>query len=169
VPRSSILGSLGRGAAMLLKVFMAFVLFAMMMLTGIDVVGRYFLNSPVGGADELIATGMALLIFGSLPLVAARSEQITVDIVSTFTGALARSVQRAVVNLIGAVVLGYLGYQLFVLAGKMLQRADHSTYLQIPYAPLVYFMAAAAGLAALATLVLVAAPAERAAPEPPVR
>lgn len=123
----------------------------MMLVTGIDVIGRYFLNRPIGGADEIIGFGMAILIFGSLPLVALNREQITVDVLSGMTRGVARRVQSVLVALIGSAALGYLGFRLFVLAGKMLRNSDHSTFLQIPYAPVAYFLATMAAVSAAVT------------------
>ena len=51
---------LGLGAAVLL--------FAMMVLTFVDVWGRYFFNSPVPGGFEVTELMMAALIFAGLPL-----------------------------------------------------------------------------------------------------
>ena len=42
----------------------------MVLLTCVDVVGRYFLNRPLTGAFELTEHAMGALVFSSLPLVA---------------------------------------------------------------------------------------------------
>ena len=132
----------------------AIALLLMALLTATDVIGRYIFNSPVSGTDELIAAGMAVLIFGSLPLVAWRGEQITVDIFTGLFRGAAKRVQTVVVNIVGAVVLGYLALQLYALAGKMVRNADYSSLLHLPYAPLAYVMAALTAIAAAITLVL---------------
>jgi len=41
----------------------------MMVLTFVDVVGRYLLNRPLRGAFELTELGLVVLIFAGLPLV----------------------------------------------------------------------------------------------------
>jgi TRAP-type C4-dicarboxylate transport system permease small subunit len=140
---------------LVLEALIALVLFAIMLLTGVDVIGRYGFNRPVGGADEVIATGMALLIFGSLPIVALRSEQITIDTAVGWLGERARDVQARLVNLIGAAVLAYLAWRLVGLAERMSRSGEHSSLLHISYGALAYVLAALAAVAALATLSLV--------------
>ena len=147
-----------RLASTALQLIVAVVLFLMMLLTGIDVIGRYVFNRPVGGADELIAAGMALLIACSLPLVTARQEQITVDVMTGLFRGAARRLQVRVVNLIGAVVLLAFGYQLYLLAGKMVRLGDHSSMMHVPHGPLAYTMSIMAVLSALVTLVLALSP-----------
>ena len=62
----------------------------------------------------------------------------------------------------GAVVLGFLAFQLFILAAKMMRNSDYSSMLHFPYGPLVYVMAGMSAVAALVTLVLAFCPiAER--------
>ena len=42
--------------------FAAAVLFLMMIVTAVDVVGRYFINKPLAGGFEITEIGLALLI-----------------------------------------------------------------------------------------------------------
>src|SRR3546814_13262355 len=60
--------------------FAATILFCLMVCTFVDVVGRYVFNSPLPGALELTEIMMASLIFTILPVVSARSDTITVDL-----------------------------------------------------------------------------------------
>ena len=55
------------------------VLFVMMMLTTVDVFGRYVLNKPVAGAFEVTEMMLAALIYCGLPLVSQRREHIVID------------------------------------------------------------------------------------------
>jgi TRAP-type C4-dicarboxylate transport system permease small subunit len=144
---------LHRRALVLLEAAIGAVLFLMMVLTCVDVVGRYLLARPVVGADELIAVGMAIVIFGGLPLVSARGEQITVDLlVSRFRGAV-RRIQALAVAAVSAGALAYLAYRLVHIALRLERAGDHSTLLQIPYAPVAYFMGAMAAIACLLVVV----------------
>lgn len=56
------------------------VLMAMMLLTFVDVIGRYLLNKPLFGAAELVSTLLAFTIFTGLGLVNARDQHIGVDL-----------------------------------------------------------------------------------------
>jgi TRAP-type C4-dicarboxylate transport system permease small subunit len=51
-----------------LEVFSSLVLAVMMLLTFVDVVGRYVLGKPIFGASEMISTLLSLLIFAGLVL-----------------------------------------------------------------------------------------------------
>ena len=143
---------------LLLKAAIAIVLFAIMVLTGFDVIGRYVFSRPVGGADEMIAVGMAIVIFGSLPMVALRSEQITIDTAAGMLKGRARDLQARLVNLVGAVVLGYLAWRLLALALKFSRTSEHSSLLHIPYDVVSYMLATMAAFSALVTLFLVLRP-----------
>ena len=78
-------GPLGLWAGRLLGVVAAIDLFAMMMLTFIDVTGRKLTGTvafakPVYGAYEITELLMGVLIFSALPLVTAREGHVTIDI-----------------------------------------------------------------------------------------
>ena len=64
---------LGRAGRILEAIGGAMIL-AMMVVTAIDVAGRYFLNRPIGGAFEVTEILMGLVIFAGMPLATARRE-----------------------------------------------------------------------------------------------
>jgi TRAP-type C4-dicarboxylate transport system permease small subunit len=144
-------------------------MFALMALTGIDVVGRYLFNRPVLGTDEIVAYGMALIIFGGLPLATLRDEQITADFAAGWLRSVARGLFARFANLFAAVALAFLAWRLLLLAEKQIAKGDGSTLLQLPYAPLCYFMALMAAVSGLSSLWLAltrAAPPATGAPSP---
>ncbi len=49
-------------------------------LTCVDVIGRYFFNSPVTGTTELVQISMAGIIFFSMPTMFLRDDQVVVDL-----------------------------------------------------------------------------------------
>jgi TRAP-type C4-dicarboxylate transport system permease small subunit len=53
----------------------------MMLLTTVDVVGRYFFNSPVLGAYEITEYLMLIMVFSFLALAQSKKAHINVDIV----------------------------------------------------------------------------------------
>jgi TRAP-type C4-dicarboxylate transport system permease small subunit len=63
-----------------LEVFASLVLAVMMLLTFVDVVGRYVLGKPIFGASEMISTLLALLIFAGLGIANARDQHIVVEL-----------------------------------------------------------------------------------------
>jgi TRAP-type C4-dicarboxylate transport system permease small subunit len=138
-----------------LELLIAVVLFAIMVLTGVDVIGRYVFGRPISGADELIAAGMALIIFGSLPIVALRTEHIAIDTVSGLMRGPVKELQARLVQLISALVLGFLAYRLLAIGEKMSRTGEHSSLLHLPHGVLAYVLAAMAAAAAVVTLALV--------------
>ncbi|MEJ2623996.1 MAG: TRAP transporter large permease subunit [Pseudolabrys sp.] len=70
---------------LLLSLFAAGTLFALMVLRCIDVVGRYAFNAPVPGASELTGLGLALLIFATLPIVTAYGEHVSVGLLESLS------------------------------------------------------------------------------------
>lgn len=67
----------------LLETASSIVLFAMMVLTFVDVVGRYLIGSPIFGASEMISTMLALVIFSGLGIANARDQHIVVELFDT--------------------------------------------------------------------------------------
>lgn len=63
-----------------LEVLCSIVLAAMMLLTFVDVVGRYVLGAPVSGAAEMVSTLLALTIFLGLGIANARDKHILVEL-----------------------------------------------------------------------------------------
>mgnify|MGYP001461206897 FL=1 len=54
--------------AFFLELISSCVLFALMMLTCIDVVGRYVFHGPVRGGTELTEFALAIIVFSILPV-----------------------------------------------------------------------------------------------------
>jgi TRAP-type C4-dicarboxylate transport system permease small subunit len=153
-----------------LEALMAIVLIAMMLLTVVDVVGRYAFNHPIPGSSEVIEYLLATLVFGTLPIASGREEHIVVDILDFLFKGRAKQVQQVLVHLAGAVCLAFIGWRLVRQALQFHGFGDVSQFLKLPYEPLAWFMAALSFLSAGIVLSLFFAalraelPARRAAP-----
>lgn len=55
-------------------------IFVMMVLTFIDVIGRYVFHEPIFGGTEIISAILALTIFSGLGVINARDDHITVEL-----------------------------------------------------------------------------------------
>lgn len=133
----------------LLTFLSALLLFSMMALTFADVVARYFLNSPIYGASEIIAFMLGLTIFTAFPLVTKDRVHITVGIFDNFYKGPVRFVQRLAV-LIGTIVfLGLVGLLLWDQGYGMYEVQYLSHYLDVPQAPVVLALAGLTGIAIL--------------------
>lgn len=141
-----------------LGVTSAVVLFAMMLITAIDVGGRYLLNKPIPGGFELTEILLAALIYCGLPLVSARREHIVID---TFDPMFSRAVKRGldmVAEVICAVALAGVGWLIFLRANRIAEYGDTTSVLKLPLAPVVYLMGAMITIAALIHLLLILVP-----------
>lgn len=94
----------------------ALLLFAMMMLTFADVVGRYVFTAPIFGAAEMIQFLLAMTIFGGLCLVNARDEHITVELFETQLDRLFPVTRRIIVQVFSVGMMAVIAYQLFQFA-----------------------------------------------------
>ena len=133
-------------------------LMLMMVLTFIDVVGRYIFNSPLPGAKELTEVLLALLVFASAPLITADRTHITTAL---FESVLSRGVLRrrnSVLALLGALVCGVLAWRLWLQAGLAATVSTGTPLLGLPVAPVVYFMSVASAVCTLILLAQVVAP-----------
>lgn len=128
--------------------------FGMMALTFVDVIGRYVFNRPVHGAFEIIEFMMGLVIFAGLPLVTFHREHVTVSLLDEAVARLGLvRAQRLVVTVLSAVAVGFIAFRMWQQGGE-LEEIRHATgFLELPYAPLAYFMGA---MAAVTVAVLLA-------------
>jgi TRAP-type C4-dicarboxylate transport system permease small subunit len=116
-------------------------LFAMMSLTFVDVVLRYFFNAPIKGGFEVTEMMMAVLIFAGLPLVSRKNEHVTIDAFDRFIPGGIRRILHVVIHLVCAAALAGLAWLLYVKAGNFAEIGDVTQTLKFPIAPFVYLMA----------------------------
>ena len=132
----------------------ALLLFAMMALTCMDVIGRYFMDRPIYGAFEITEMLLAALIFAGLPIVTLRNEHVTVDVFDAITPDWMFRLQHVVACLIGLTATGYLAWRLWVRAVNMDSAGETTAQLKLKLAYLTYTMSILMALAAVALLVL---------------
>lgn len=133
-------------------------LFAIMVLTLIDVSGRKLISTSVPGSLELTELLMVVVIFAALPLVSLRGEHVVFDSLDPYLPAGLRRFQDAVVDLLCALALGGVAWLMWVKAGQMTEYGDTTAQLKIAQGPFVYVMSALCGLTAVVHLLLLAAP-----------
>ena len=133
-----------------LEVIVSILLFIMIMLTFIDVVGRYLFASPVFGAAEMIEFLLATLIFSALGLVNARDEHITVEIFEHhFTRAMPR-IHAVLVKGTAVVAMAIIAWQLAIRAADALHHNEATVVLEWP----LYWVIGAVAFFSLLSLVL---------------
>lgn len=135
------------------KYLLALLLLAILVVSIIDVAGRYLLNKPLQGADDLIRFGMGLVVFAALPAVCRAGEHIVVDLLSSRMSAGGRALLERVFRIAAAVLLAFLAWRLYVLAAAALDSGERSPILLLPYPPLIFAMAAFALIAGIVEIV----------------
>lgn len=130
-----------RVSELLLELLIGVLLFALMMVTVIDVVGRYFVNMPLRGSVELTEVLLAIMIFSALPLVTARSSHVSVDLFKFLVPDKAHALQLAIVNILSGMALLVLATELFQRAERVLGYGEHTAYLKIPVGLVIYYLA----------------------------
>ena len=149
---SSPLARIVRSAIRVLELTGAVLLFAMMLLTFVDVIGRYVFNSPVPGGFEVTELMLAMLVYCGLPLICFRDGHVTVDLAEAVLPSFAKRVRDAIICVSVSVILVFLGLWLWNKAGDFQRYNDVSAMLLIPLAPVVYVMAVSCFVSAVLSL-----------------
>jgi TRAP-type C4-dicarboxylate transport system permease small subunit len=132
-----------------LGVAASLILLAMMLLTAVDVVGRYVFQRPVRGAFEVTELLLLVLIFAGLPLVSFTDEHALMDFIDRLLGPRAQHLLERAVQGVCAAVMGLLAWLVWLKADRIWAYRDSTDVLRIVYGPFVYFMAAMIGLTAV--------------------
>lgn len=117
-------------------------LFGLMALTFCDVILRSLLNAPVEAATELTRMAMAIVVFSALPVLSARGQHISVDLLD---GLFARwrlsRLRDGVVTLVCGVILWVPANRVLALAERARDYGDSTEYLNIPTFYIGWFIA----------------------------
>ncbi len=127
----------------------ASVLMLLMIITFIDVLGRYLFSAPLPGAFELTEIMMAMLIFAGLPLVSRTNQHVTVNLIVGILSPIILHFQRLITQAIMAVVLAVMAWRMWIKAEEMLEQGDETAYLLLPIAPVAFFMTLMMAVSAL--------------------
>ena len=138
-----------RRAEGLLGVAASAILFAMMLLTVVDVVARYVFNRPLRGAFEVTELLLLVLIFAGLPLVSFADEHAVMDFVDRLLSPRGRQRLERAVQVLNAAFMFLLTWLVWLKADRIWAYRDATDVLRIVYGPFVYFMAITLALAGL--------------------
>jgi TRAP-type transport system small permease protein len=158
------LGWVDRVVVPILGFVAASVLFALMILTCADVIGRYFLSRPIFGAFEITETLLAVLIFAGLPLVTLRNEHVTVDVFDPIAPDWVLHFQHVIACTLGFVSTAYLAYRLWLRAIVMDLGGETTGQIKYKLSYLAYSMSILMALTAVALLVLMFRKQQRSIP-----
>ena len=132
----------------------ATLLFVLMLLTLVDVVGRYGFNSPVNGSFEITELLLAAIIFSALPLVSAKDQNITVDLIDAFVPRFVAWVRDVAITLVTTIILAGISYKVWSKALESVHYGDRTAMLYLPTAPVYFYISIALGLSSVIALLL---------------
>jgi TRAP-type transport system small permease protein len=104
----------------------------LVLVTCVDVVGRYLFNNPLSGAFEMTQVLLGALVFVALPLTTAKGGHVEVDLLLPL---LPQSVATGLGRLGGAVMaaaLLYFAFRLTVLTEDQFASGSRTTALGMP-------------------------------------
>lgn len=119
-------------ARLALEIVAALLVTGLVLVTCIDVVGRYLFNSPLVGAFEMTQVLLGALVFASLPLTTAIGGHVEVDLLLPV---LPRRVAQALGRFGGAVmaaVLLYFAFRLVLLTEDNIAAGTRTAGLGLP-------------------------------------
>ncbi len=149
------------------EVVTALLLFVMMMLTFIDVIGRYIFTAPIFGAAEMIQFLLAMTIFGGLCLVNARDEHITVELFEAPLDRIFPVARRIVVQVFSVVVMAIIAFQLYRFALDAQRIGSKTVVLEWPFAAVAFTVAGLSAVSLIAQILSLMLPPQAHRPDKP--
>lgn len=123
-----------------LEALAAISLLLMMLITFVDVTGRYFFNAPVMGSTELIEVLLAVMVFMAFPLVSWNEENICVDLLDNYFPTKWIGLRQVAINLICSCSLVLVAMMNWKLAGRSLDYEEVSEILELPLGYVTYLI-----------------------------
>lgn len=137
-----------------LEVLASVALLLMLVITVIDVVGRYFFNAPLPGGVELVEIMLAMVVFAAFPLITWNEEHICVDLLDDWFPKTMVSLRQFVISLGCAFALGLVAWKVWGLGTRSLSYEEETDILAIPLGYVMYFISVTGWLSMVMTLLL---------------
>ncbi|WP_116473202.1 TRAP transporter small permease [Zobellella maritima] len=138
----------------MLNLLAGLMLLLMMLITAVDVVGRYLFNQPLMGGAELIEIMLAASIFLILPTITWHNEHVSVDLVEPWLPRWLRAARDRLCHLFMTAGCAYMAMTVWKLADRAARYHSVSEYLAIPSAWAMYLIGVSLWLTALTFLVM---------------
>jgi TRAP-type C4-dicarboxylate transport system permease small subunit len=127
-------------------------LVGIVVVTFIDVAGRYCLNKPLLGSLEILELAMAVLGGFAMFYTTTRGGHISVDLFYVRFSRRHQIVVDRFSSIVGFVAWGIIAYQVYLLGMRMLKSGDFTNLLHIPLYPFQFVFALGILLYSLALL-----------------
>lgn len=138
----------------LIGIVAAVTLFAMMLLTFADVVGRKLLGGSIPGAVELTELCMLVMIFAALPLASLVGEHIVFDLLDRVVPVRLFQLQQMLSHLLTGLAFGGAAWLVWLRSARTFSMGDITSRLEIPLGPFHQMVAVMLGVTALTHFVL---------------
>ncbi|MDO5528933.1 MAG: TRAP transporter small permease [Paracoccus sp. (in: a-proteobacteria)] len=127
----------------------ALLILLMIVVTCVDVVGRYIFNRPFAGAFELTQLLLGALVFTALPLTGADGGHVEVDLALHLLPPPVQRLLGRIAGVIAGVALAYFAWRLTKIGIQQLGTGQRTSSLAIPMAPLAFLAAASCAVSAV--------------------
>jgi TRAP-type C4-dicarboxylate transport system permease small subunit len=127
----------------------AVALFAIMVLTFVDVSGRKLLSASVPGSLEVTELLLVAVIFAGLPLVSLRGEHVVFDSLDPLLPPWLKRLQQLVVDALCAAALAGIAWLMWVKAAQLGEYGETTAQLKMGLAPFVQAISVLCGVTAL--------------------
>ena len=129
-----------------LEILSSIIIAIMMVLTFVDVIGRYLFASPIFGANEMISALLALAIFAGLGITNARDDHIVVELLDQRIRRISPRAYDVIIQLFSIIAMTLVAYVLLDMAIETLHQKARTFVLENP------LFAVAGSVSALAAL-----------------
>jgi len=136
----------------LLLSFCIISLTVLVLITVVDVSGRYLLGIPLPGTSEITEIILGVLIYIGLPYISKKEEHISVSLLSNYLPNNVKILHKILINFIVALLLLVIARQLYLHGVDLKSYQEVTTFLEIPKAPIAFAMALLTVLASFNTI-----------------
>ena len=136
----NLLGGFSSGRRVL-NWFVYIPLAGMMLITFIDVMGRYFFNKPLPGSYELTEMIMAILGGFTMFYAATTRGHINVDLFLLRFSERTQVILSVIGSLLGSGIWALVAYQIYLSGGRLIKSGQYSQTIHIPEAPFLFILA----------------------------
>ena len=120
-----------------------------MVVTFVDVVGRFFFNAPLTFAVELVQLGMGLLVMFGLATTTLKRGHISVDLVEGLVQGRGKFLLTIIAAVCGLAFIALMAWRLWDRGLNFMSDGLATQVLFLPVYPVVLLMAIAAAIAAV--------------------
>ena len=135
----------------LLLSFCVISLTVLVLITVIDVFGRYLVGIPLSGTSEITEIILGILIYIGLPYISRKEEHISVSLLSNYLPNNFKIIHKILVNFIVTLLLLVIARQLYLHGIDLKSYQEVTIFLEIPKAPIAFSMALLTVLASFNT------------------